>query len=440
MSSFDTFATPLYPQVTDTEDVYKLFQKYSLIPVFSNNTSTSNCFLNFLYDLCEVSPSQQSCIKDMQTYAFGNALGVVEKTYPYLMHEEEGDVKKVEVSEKVNYAKYLKKLGISFPTIIETSKSLFTDETISGNYYMMLRIVTAGDSFSVKVTPLKQKNVMYVDVKDGNFALVTEKFDELWWTNNKPKIYPVTIVGEDMNFKKEGNDYVTLIHFKANGEGKWYGRPKILCILDCMIAEYKTLLLNAKISSTELVSKLIFFFEEQDPTRTRGLTAEEKQIVFNSRATNLRAVTTNEGEQVHSIAALEYPFGTKEPKAEKLQVNRDVNYATFSLDNAASMIYSINGWSKELTGMVQVKTGIGANILNDLFTIKNSSTIEPLQRRFEAMWTWIIDGVEKQMGLDESQYAIKFPNVVESLVGKITDQQIKKNATKPVTDLNNNGE
>jgi hypothetical protein len=262
---------------------------------------------------------------------------------------------------------------------------------------------------------------MYLDIKDGAYAMVTEKFDEQWWYTNKPQIIPVSMVGGSMNFKKVGNDYITLVHYKANGEGKWYGRPKILSILDCMIAEYKTLLLNAKISSTELVSKLIFFFEEQDPARTRGLTKEEKQLIFNTRATSLRDVTTNEGDKVHSIAALEYPFGTKEPKAEKLQVNRDVNYATFSLDNAASMIYSINGWSKELTGMVQVKTGIGANILNDLFTIKNSSTIEPLQRRYESFWSWVIGEVENQMSLTESKYAIKFPNVVEGLVKRMIE-------------------
>lgn len=438
-SSFEAFESTVYQQIVDAEELIKVFDKYRLIPVYSTDKGTSHEFTRFLYELSELSPSHQSCKKDMQTYIFGNALDIVEKTYPSLLYKAD-DVKDIELSKKITYATQLKEIGISLGKIIEVSKALFSDELDSGNFYLHVRIATVlGEKKKVILTPVKQLNVMYLNVPKP-YVMVTEKFDESWWITKPPKIYPVSYIEQPLNLQEEANgDLTTVIHFKGNDDAKYYGRPRILTVIDCMMAEHKTLQLNSKIAATETLSKILMLFEELPPERTRSMTAEKQIEDFNKRMMSLRQITTNEGNKAHSIAAIEYPNGTTQPTTVKLDVNRDTIYAEFSLSNAASMIYSTHGWSKELTGMVQVKTGIGANILYDLFIIKNTSTVEPNQRKYEAFWGWLLGEIEVNMGLPESGLSIKFPDAVTSLVTKITDITEQKKATQlnVINDVNN---
>lgn len=397
--------------------------------------------VNLIDDLAQVCPSHQACVRDLGFYAFGSSVGVQPRGEQGLTRET-STFEDIPLSQRKKFAADLKaKLGLSIMEILSTSNAMLASELRSGNIYLKITVNTAGGKVGdVQVDSIEQKNILYFTT--GQAFLHTEYFTEYWWSRKRPEILPVSHIGEDANWKRVGDDFVTVLHIKSNGTNKqYYGVPNALAVLDCMLAEYRTLVLNSKIASTELVSKLIMFFEEPPQERIRNLSAEERQAQFSQQIKALRGVATNEGETernaAKAIIALQYPNDTNQPVVEPVTVNRDVAYAEFTLNNAASMIYAIHGWAKELTGQVQVKTGIGANILYDIFSIKNVSTVIPLQNKYENIWEWVITQCENLLETSVGDYSIKFPDNIGQLTLQLS---AVSQAAKIAPNLNKMGE
>ena len=428
------FDNPIPQQVQDSQEIYEMYAKYKLIPVYSRNNYSSNKLVEVLDSLSTVSPSLRACINDLNHYSFGNALDVKKVGIAGLVPE----TTEISQSEKEGFANKLKAdLGLTFPEIIRLSREMLDVDTRQGNMYLQITALTVGGRVKgVKLKSIDQKNILYL--ANSSTALVTEFFDPTWWAKKAPEVLPISTLQGGANWKKVGNDYTTVLHITTNAAGQnFYGRPSILSVMDSLLAEYRTLVLNSKIANTETIAKLMMFFEEMPIERQRGLSQKDKQDQFGLRMAGIRELGTNEGKSPKSIVALEYPNGTNQPLVTPVQVNRDVNYAEFTLNNAASVIYAVCGWSKELTGQVQVKTGIGANILYDLFVIKNVSTIIPIQERFENIWHWVITELYTLADLEAPIYNIKFQDNISVLVSKMTAvMEAQKNSTT-VTKVNN---
>jgi len=428
------FDSPIPQQIQDSSEVFEMYSKYKLIPVYGRNTYSSNKLVEVLDSLSTVSPSLRACINDLNHYSFGNALDVQKIGIAGLVAEPA----EVSQKEKETFANTLKaNINLTFPEIIRVSRELLDCDTRQGNMYLQITALTVGGRIKgVKLKSIDQKNILYI--ANSSTALVTEYFDPSWWAKNPPEILPVSTLAETANWKKVGNDYTTVLHIATNASGQnFYGRPSILSVMDSLLAEYRTLVLNSKIASTETIAKLLLFFEEMPTDRQRGLSAETKQEQFSLRMAGIRELGTNEGKSPKSIVALEYPNDTNQPLVTPVQVNRDVAYAEFTLNNAASVIYAVLGWSKELTGQIQVKTGIGANILYDLFVIKNVSTIIPIQERFESIWHWVISEIYTLAGIETPFHGIKFQDNITVLVSKMTAVMEAQKSTTTISKVNN---
>lgn len=429
------FESPIPEQTQHADELHDFYDKFKLIPVYSNNAYTSNRLVELLDSLATVSPSLRACINDLCHYSFGNATDVKKVSIAGLIPDSE---LKLSQSEKEAFANNLvSDFNLKLTEVIRVSRELLDCDTRQGNMYLQVTALTVGGRVKgVKLKSIDQKNILYL--ANSSTALVTEHFDTTWWSKNPPQVLPISTLQEKAKWKKVGNDYTTVLHITTNAAGQnFYGRPSILSVLDSLAAEYRTLVLNSKIANTETIAKLMMFFEEMPTERQRGLPQEEKQKQFALRTAGIRELATNEGKTPKSIIALEYPNGTNQPLVTPVQVNRDVNYAEFTLNNAASVIYAVCGWSKELTGQIQVKTGIGANILYDLFVIKNVSTIIPIQERFENIWQWVIGELYTLAGQEAPAYTVKFQDNISVLVSKMTAVMEAQKATTTINKVNN---
>lgn len=416
---------PIPSSVRDTGKIYKFFRQYGstgeekkwIIPYYGNSEGSSHTFLQLLKHLTSKSPSYKSAESGIVRYAFGGF-------------------------EDNTFFDTLAGYGIKKGQLLRTLISVFRHLKQCGNAYVRITI-TAVDGV-VKVR-LKNEHYFYVAYlnsepgEDRNALVVVDWDYERWDTDlAKPGVLPVSTFDDDFNWQSAGpNTIETLLHIREHGndESDWYGRPDILAVLEWMFSE--TVLGDhvCKVNSTDLVAKLLLFFEaEEQVIRSGDSDDDEEDDSFTSVIKVLKSIATNDplvpGKKASGIAAMEYGHETAPPTAVKLDINRDTAWFTTSLDEGKAMIYSIMGWYRELTGMAQTKTGIGSDIMVNLFIVANIGTIKPIQKEFEEYADMLLTEIGKAIGQDWEGKGLKFVNKIDGLVEAISKS---RSTTKTTT-------
>jgi len=418
---------PIPESIRDSKKLGILFKKYNIMPYYGTTDESSHSMLRLLYDVSSVSQSHVACKLNIISYAFGEQLDIKQ---PHIsgFYDTENLDNKLDRSTKVSYIEALRGMGLRLTDIIKYTKSGYHHYTDSGNAWFIVRLVKAGGESKVYIEPVHYTQVALLVPRSGSNnlknAIVTEYWDEDYWRQRKPKVYPVTdMFAEEWNWRERGNGTIfeTIVHIKNNADkSKFYGRPDTLSVLNYMYSEYAFSDVSAKISGTEFVTKKVLAFEELDPTRYDG-DEEDKIMQHRRRMNSLRGLMTREGDhlQAKSLAGIEYPFGQKPPIAIDLELNRDWAWKDKELDRASSYIYAMHGWEKQLTGMKEVKSNTGSNIVIDLFNIKNVTTITPLQKFWENIWGWMLNEIGSVLLPSQEMYSIKFQDKIKELVNML---------------------
>ena len=427
---FLTFRSQVPHQLRDPDAVQSLFKKYEILPYYGDEEFTSHSVLGVLADLTALSPSHTACKRDLKSYAFGGAVSAIKFGIPgtYVPPEEATLERSVEQS----FFLRLVELGLPPIKLLDVTRKVFDSLKDCGNAYLLIKESRVGGSVRYDIQPWHFTQAAYLRKTDNGqrYIVLTKYWDESYWLKHKPIVLPASLVGEPYNWqgRRGGGLRQTVLHIKVNDlESDWYGRPDILSAMEGIYAEVRTLELNARISGRELVAKHLIAFEEVDPARQEG--AKKKAPgssgqEFKLRIQALRELTTQEGadEQVTGIVGIQYPHGGKPPKLMDFNVNRDVEYARWTVDNATSMVFSVNGWAKELTGQVPIKAGIGANMLYDLFLVKNVSTVKPLQHYYSvSLWADIFTNMSEAFAAPLRNITLQFPDLISEMVKSFND-------------------
>jgi hypothetical protein len=102
-----------------------------------------------------------------------------------------------------------------------------------------------------------------------------------------------------------------------------------------------------------------------------------------------------------------------------------VNYNTWSTDRCSRVIASVNGYFSDLLNLTKTPSGIGGNMLKDLFLIMRAGTIAPDQ----AFWETVINDVLKQIPELDETLGLKLLDNIEQLVQSLTNQAPAANVT-----------
>jgi hypothetical protein len=218
--------------------------------------------------------------------------------------------------------------------------------------------------------------------------------------------------------------------------------------------DYEVGVLTSKIAATDIITKKILAFEGQDPNTIPMTSGEVKDVnnigqigrkdvdYFTRNMMILRELTTNlgnhanapgqmNGEQMKKaanvLAGVEYPYGSKAPEQIDLEVNRDVKYQDWQVNQASAVICGRLGWNNTLLGFREAKANIGGNVLKDLFVLANIRTVRPKQNEIATIW----DNLLLQLKENEqfAGYGVRFGDVI----GEILEQlgQSTAPATEP---------
>ena len=446
------------PRSIDKKEITQFFDEFGIVPYYGDSDGSSHNFLDLLQSLTSLSPSYESCLLDLNAYTFGRNVDVVGKVIPGLRNEPE----ELDFPQKEAFINFYGELNITLLGILKNLKKILRYLTDSGNAYVHIKRVQVGDSVKYFVKNPHYKHCAYLSGKgkeEGIDFIIISKFlghvdQKKLMGENPPTILRATQYGEPIKWDKTGDGIEeAVIHIKNdehNDTGDYYGRPAILSVLTWLYTDFQVGNLNAKISATEIISKKILALEAPDP---RTLDDEEldeegegyveitgegkvgkkgkKEDSFEKNLRILRQIVTNLGDhgKAQSIAAVEYPYGGKEPVLMDIEINRDTKHHAWQIEAANAVICSILQWSPELTNFRQAKANIGGNVLYDLFTIKNETTIEPIQTLLQNIANYLFSAICTREGGDDDfkNYGIQLPNVIGNMIEKF------KGAGKPVT-------
>lgn len=444
---------PIPLTVTDPEDLTSFFDRYDIVPYYGTSEATSHNFLDLLTTLTELSPTFTATRADLVEYTFGTNFDVAARTIPGLVASETTDMG---FPEKEAYVMWLKDKGIKLRSLIKTGKTLDHHLDICGNAYLHIRRVTVGGTTKYYTKALHYKHTAYVISKDeGIEFLIHSKFlgDLVNMRKYPPAILPVSDPDEEFQWAStEPGIEETVIHLKrgnTNNESDYYARPRILSTLTWLYTDYQIGNLNSKIAATELVSKKILAFEQPDPNRLReveenskgerrteldargNIGGREGTTQFQRNMMVLKELTTNLGSHASSlgpsqrgagtIAGIEYPRGEKPPVEISLEVNRDTKHHQWQAEQSTAMISAALRWAPELTAIRAAKATLGGNLLYDIFTMKNTTTIRPRQVEFGDLFNNIFTHILERDG-GPAEYAtmgLELPDIISEMVGNL---------------------
>lgn len=426
---------PIPHALKDPKQLGDFLQKYHIMPYFGTLQETSHSTLRLIEDLSELSFSHRAAIRSVCDFAFGTGIAFTDAPIPGL---DLGEVAEpLDRAAQLATAQRLGKYGITPTQILQLTWELEKSLRDSGNAYLHIKHMVVGGSERVFFSVIDYTEAAYLASKpnENRHIIATEEWSENWWRIKRPLIVKSSDINTEFRYTKraKGNTSETILHIKTkNDRSSWYGRTNMVPAFNWMFAEYSQSELAAKVSKTEMVAKLIAIFEEVNPQRKKSPAPQPKkdnkggpsngagQSGFTKRMKALKKLSTNNSDfgDAESIVGIEYPFGQQRPYIEKLDISRDVAHPQMVLNQAKSIIYSLNGWYPQLSGANEVKSSIGGNMIIDLFVVANSATVEPLQTFWENTWSVIFGNLSELVGDDLTtgiQFNRKIPKLVESL-------------------------
>ena len=410
---------PIQDAIRDPKKVQKFFEDLKLVPFAGTSQKSSHSYLKLLCDINRLSPSASACKRDIASFSFDGDVDIIARKVPGLAAER----RDLAQSQKEAFATALIEHGIDFKTIQTVSISGFENQADTGNKYIYVRIATVAGISKVHIESINPLFCAYLwtEEDEPRTLIIVRDWDTQTWKLRPP----IMVETEDWMEMDEPGVIHRMFHFKSahsKDGGDWYGRPSDEANSWWKFTEFAQGELTSKISGTELVSKGILAFEGDPPEEDEDDTEETKEKEWQEKKYIIRKLTTNRGSSVEadSLAMMEYQNGTSPPKFIKLEVNRDVKYNKFALSEAKAEIYSGYGWFQELTGATQTGSGIGSNILIDLFKVADQKTIQPLQEKTSHDWDIILgsiwDVLEKP---DLKEFSLKFPDAIEQLIQRL---------------------
>lgn len=446
-----TIKNPVPVTVRDKEDLRNFFQELEIVPYYGTVEASSQSVLMLINDLCELSPTFQAYRRDINAYVFGLKIDFIGDTLPGV------SVDNTELSpqEIINYASYLGEIGIPAPKLIKLSRRIDQFLDICGNAFLWVKRSRLNGQAAYSFSVPHFLHVGYSRQAEGLFgedkiALISP------YIGDKQKILEhgydlvrVTPEGEELRWgMNEDGIEETLIHItrqENNSRSSYYERSPLISLLPWLYVDYEIGVLTSKIASTDIITKKILAFEAQDPNTIPMLDGQVKDVnnigeigrkdvdYFTRNMMILRELTTNLGSHAnapgqmtgedakkaaHVLAGIEYPYGSKAPEQIDLEVNRDVKYQDWQVNQASAVICGRLGWNNTLLGFREAKANIGGNVLKDLFVLANIRTIKPKQTEIAMIWDNLL--LQLKEGEQYAGYSIRFGDVVGEILEQLS--------------------
>lgn len=411
------------------------FSKIKLIPYRGSSAMSSHGYLKFMYKLAGLSPSYNTCLRNVQRYAF-RAITAFEKNgiEGFIFADE--DTEQISKEDVIKLNDALKNVSLSIKDILKVGKEINYHKTICGNSYIHYQVRKIGNEQIITLKSYHPENVMIVDDDElFNTAVISNSFTEETLKNEKKykklPIFPA--------YNEDGGVKEFLFHFKNDSsESEVYGMSDHNAIIRNQFIEYALIQLSEKVSGkSEVASKLLAMRLDEfanDVNREAG-DSGDIEMLMRKFANTLRKIITLDGDNPETIAVVGNPSGGDLQDID-LQINRDTDWYKENIEKHSSYIYASFSDHKQLTGMADARANLGGNVLATLYEKYNLNTIADVQSSIADDLMEVLNAIFDDLGLDEfKDIKPRFENRLEVIVNSLISKS--DNSRRSITLLEN---
>lgn len=364
--SFGSVTNPIEDEMKDIEMVKKTYALLPLISFFDNSDATLRLFRN----LKEFSPTQGSCIGDIARYVLGGEISITRKKEEGLQEVNE-DVQ-ISTTEREAMKNFVKSLNPNyqrraFVHLHETAKSIYQNKKTYGNSFLKVDMITVGRSKYVYFESIDAEKCRYWATMptEPKIIAVSALWNFDYITRNPPQL-----IGAYPNISDLGNGVQsTIIHdFEKAVSRDWYGLPDSIQSLYWQYVEMQEgQYFNESFANDFTGRVFIEYVGESESDQTDFEEAVEETFT-NKAGKNKKRIMTRMRLPDDS-AALIHEFSSN---------TEHEFYSTIS-DLGEQQIIKSHSWNKILMGVpIAGKLGTSQEFF-DIYTIKNTSVINPLR-------------------------------------------------------------
>ncbi len=366
-------SNPIPDEVTDSDDLKKLFSKRKYIPYAGYTHDSQHTYLRFIDNLAALSPTLGGVINSINYMCFGGKTGIkkmidddFELTGP---DGKEALSTDITLEHKLKFLETLKTFDLNGKDWSSIKTVLYKSFKTNGNAYLQVEIMQSLGVSKVKYSFIPTRNVLYVvpDLYSERRVAISKSWDLQYIKKYPPEEIPVYPAYE----KYSDGSIKTIIHVKE-GDNDFYGRPDWWACSQDAFLEIKNKEYLLKAAHNNFTGKVLIEFEGEAGNDTITNDEEAKKEGFKSAEQRWAYNFTNQGDDPQSLLISERPYGAKEAYTKEFSINTNENYYDKLDKISTDKIILVNGWSKKLLG-IEESAGLGGNTFID--TIKTKLSI-----------------------------------------------------------------
>lgn len=421
-------SNPIPDLITDKADLEKFFGTAQfLVPYAVQRGKTAHSTLRLLYDLYDLSPVQKAVVSAKLDFCFGNGFKTVNG----------------ETETTATFIEFLSSLGISASHVTDIARASAKDEAVCGTTFVLARITEVNGQFQASITQVDPTHC----IPGYDFDKKSSDFNNTVLYNDRPieslkslqsgasKYQNWRMVGKWPRVTKSGRVFETMFQMNSVGyESKFWGRPT--ADTNNLYIDYQNTNSGAKISSSEVIAKVLALMKEPDPEllQQAGKNADTVKIEI---AAGLRGTLTNKGAESQALGILFYD-GEK-PDIVQVGINRDYQYKESTRREVVQNICAAHGIPANLVGLEEMKVGLGGTVIIDTLIKTNGMKIMPTQKRFGDFFGKMMEFFAGFTGFDISSHKLEFVGPIPEMIAQLTAIRQNTNANANSTQSTGSG-
>ena len=422
-----SLTSPLPHPPVEGSELDRAYQphRFTTVPRYGIDERVSMWWVNLIRTLTENSPTYSKTTRRINDFAFGHVASIGPRGAAGLKDSEVSA--ELPRATQVSVAAQLRGMGISLPVLLDTCKQIQAQLNRDNNALLVIQVATVEGASWVRLSVPDAQCWGYWrndELPEGERVVLVSKFltKETELQKHEPAAYRVTGMGRPFRWTQDGDVLSAAVHIVRGkvDDGTLYARTDRVPDLNNLATDYLLTDKFAKDASTDLVARTILAFQRPERKFEKiDPNTEEPVDEFTQFVSQLRELTTRQGNKPSSMVALEYAAGANPPVNIPLDVNRDTDYQTFSRKSVQADICGALGWSPVLNFSEQAATNLGGNLLYDLFEVIGMTTVESIQCFYEELTGQLFEELAA-VGVQGAQgYQLKFANLVTDFVERV---------------------
>ena len=417
---FDSSKNPIPDEITDTDKLTKLFEKYRLVPYAGSDKKTGHSFLVWYKMLCQLSPMHGACIEKLKKYVVGSRAKFVRAEDPE--YDPGTESAPMTEAESKMYQEAIKEHIVFDCGIRNFHQKLVGSYKETGDAFVMLSISSVNGQARAHLSYINQLNVMYIKPADGEVlsVMISPVWDAMYLKKNPPKIIPLA-----PNYIKDADGVIRMVFHLKHGEGVWYGRPDSRSADLYKYREVQDAIYLIKQSAANFTGQVIIEVEDGGNGTPAIDNDDAQRSGFDSFADRMEENYTQKGDDPQSVFVTARPFGSKPMFVFQLKPNTNENWYKVTGEISEQKILRSHQLTLRFMGF-EAANGFATDTFIGDYIMNVEPVIRDLRTTIMTFTNGILSYVWDVIGKPElNMFSITFESPIQSQV-----EQFKANAEK----------